>query len=335
MRPWIAPRPFLLAINVRPVTIRQGFANLALNFWVQGLSVIPNRAPSPIDKLAIAVVHQPERAQAAPSGAREDALRFLLQTAADAKITGVATRPEGDGERWLGQAWPFPSPFKVTVRTVPISDGVDRIEARARRSLERLGLPRGEALLISSAADLAGAEGRALWDRLSALKDRGLFKRIGFCATVEDGPALLARRFQPDIVQLPVNMLDQRAHRTGVLSELAGLGVDVHASSVFADGLLFMSGDALPADMVRHGHALSRIRRRLAEARVDPMQATLAYALGLPEVSAVVASVASAAELRATIAAAHAPAPALDWEALQLEPATIATGSAARISSAA
>ena len=297
--------------------------------------MIPNRAPSPIDKLAIAVVHQPERAQPAPSGAREDALRFLLQTAADAKIQKVATRPEGDGERWLGQAWPFPSPFQVTVRTVPISDVVDRIEARARRSLERLGLPRGDALLISRAADRAGAEGRALWDRLSALKDRGLFKRIGFCATVEDGPALLARRFQPDIVQLPVNMLDQRAHRTGVLSELAALGVEVHASSVFADGLLFMSGDALPTDMARHSHALSRIRRRLAEARVDPMQATLAYALGLAEVSAVVASVASAAELRATIAAAHAPAPALDWEALQLEPATIATGPAARISSAA
>ena len=302
---------------------------------MQGPLVILNRAPSPIDKLAIAVVHQPERAQVPPSGAREDALRFLLQTAADAKITKVATRPDGDGERWLGQAWPFPSPFQVTVRTVPISDGVDRIEARARRSLERLGLPRGDALLISSAADLAGAEGRALWDRLLALKDRGLFKRIGFCATVEDGPALLARRFQPDIVQLPVNMLDQRAHRTGVLTELAGLGVDIHASSVFADGLLFVSGEALPPEMARHSHALSRIRRRLAEARVDPMQATLAYALGLPEVSAVVASVASAAELRATIAAAHAPAPALAWEALQLEPATIATGSAARISSAA
>ena len=290
---------------------------------------------SPVAKLALAVVTEHERATPAPVGAREEAMRTLLQTGADAGVNVIATRPEGDNERLLGQAWPFPSPFRVTVRTVSLSEGVDRVEARARRSLERLGLPRGDALLVSSATDLAGAGGRELWDRIRALKDRGLFKRIGFCATVEDGPALLARRFQPDIVQLPVNMLDQRAHRTGVLTELAGLGVDIHASSVFADGLLFMSGEALPPEMARHGHALSRIRRRLAEARVDPMQATLAYALGLPEVSAVVASVASAAELRATIAAAHAPAPALDWEALQLEPATIATGSAARISSAA
>lgn len=283
----------------------------------------------------MAVVHQPERAQPAPSGAREDALRFLLQTASDAGLHQVATRPVGDDERWLGQAWPFPSPFQVSIRTVSITEGVDRIEARARRSLERLGLPRGDLLLISNAADLAGSEGRALWDRLSALKARGLFRKIGFCATVEDGPALLARRFQPDVVQIPCNILDQRAQRTGVLSELAALDVAVHASSVFADGLLFMSSETLPPEMSRHAHALSRIRRRMAEARVDPMQATLAYAMNLPEVATVVASVASAAELRAVIAAAHAPVPSLDWATLQLEPATMAADSLSRINSAA
>lgn len=290
--------------------------------------MIANRAPSPIDKLAVAVVHEPVRAVNSyapfPAGAREEALRFLLQTAADAGVTLVATRPDGDGERRLGQAWPFPSPFQVTVRTVAIADGVDRVEARARRSLERLGLPRGDALLVSGADDLAGAEGRALWDRLEALKARGLFRRIGFRATVEDGPALLARRFQPDVVELPVSLLDQRVQHAGVLSELAGLGVAVHACSVFADGLLFISGEPLPPGMAAHAHSLSRIRRRLAEARIDPMQATLAYVMGLPQVSAVIASVASAAELRAVVAAANAPTPALDWAALRLEPTAAA-----------
>lgn len=280
-------------------------------------------------------MHQPDRAIPAPAGAREESLRLLLQTAADSGVARVATKPDGDGERWLGQAWPFPSPFQVSVRTVPVSDGVDRVEARARRSLERLGLPRGDLLLVSSAGDLAGAEGRALWDRLLALKDRGLYRRIGFCATVEDGPALLARRFQPDVVQLRCNLLDQRAQHSGVLSELAALDVAVHASSVFADGLLFIGAEALPPEMHRHAPTLSRIRRRLAEARVDPMQATLAYAMGLPEVSAVVASIASAAELRAVVAAAHAPTPALDWASLQLEPATTAVAGPRRVSSAA
>jgi hypothetical protein len=52
--------------------------------------------------------------------------------------------------------------------------------------------------------------------------------------------------------------------------------------------------------------------------------------MGLPEVSAVVASIASAAELRAVVAATHAATPDLDWASMQLEPATIAAGSRLR-----
>ena len=74
---------------------------------------------------------------------------------------------------------------------------------------------------------------------------------------------------------------------------------------------------------------------RLAEQRCDPMQAALAYALSLKGVDKVVASVASAAELRAILAAAHAPCPDLDWSALALEAPAAFTDARLRISSAA
>ncbi|GLK48763.1 hypothetical protein GCM10017620_17360 [Brevundimonas intermedia] len=297
-------------------------------------------APSPIDRLALAVVTEPQRPLNSllnsQTGAREDAMRFLLQTGSDAGVRMIATRPGGDGERLLGQAWPFPSPFRVTVRTVSLNEGLDRVEARARRSLERLGLPRGEALLVDNAADLAGAEGRALWDRLQSLKDRGLFRSIGFCATIEDGPALLARRLEADVVQVSCNLLDQRAAAEGVLDELKSVGAQVHLASVFAGGLLFSGGDDLPSHLANYAQVLSRTRRRLAERRCDPMQAALAYAFSLKAVDRVVASVASAAELRAILAAAHAPSPDLNWSELALEaPAAFAADARARISSAA
>ncbi|NBB64495.1 aldo/keto reductase [Pseudomonas sp. ODNR1LW] len=297
-------------------------------------------APSPIDRLALAVVTEPQRPVTAlmrgQAGAREDAMRFLLQTGSDAGVRMIATRPVGDGERLLGQAWPFPCPFKVTVRTVSLNEGLDRVEARARRSLERLGLPRGEALLVNNAADLAGAEGRALWERLQSLKDKGLFRNIGFCATIEDGPALLARRLNADVVQVSCNLLDQRAAAEGVLDELKAAGARVHLASVFAGGLLFSGGDDLPPHLADYAQVLSRTRRRLAERRCDPMQAALAYAFSLEAVDRVVASVASAAELRAILAAAHAPSPDLNWSELALEaPAAFAADARSRVSSAA
>lgn len=276
-------------------------------------------AQNPVGRLALAVAVEADRDRPMPLFQREEAVRHILQTAADAGVSCVATKPEGDGERLLGLGWPFPSPFRVTVRTVPITDGVDRAEARARRSLEHMGLPRGDTVLVRAATDLAGDEGRALWSKLQALKERGLFRRVGFIASIEDAPAVMARRFKPDVVQLPCNVLDQRAVRSGILEQLAEQDVAVHLSSVFAKGLLFGAMDTIPAEMGWMAPRLSGVRRKLAEARVDPMQAALAFALRLEGVEAVIAKVNSAAQLRAIIAASHAPCPDIEWKSLSLD----------------
>lgn len=275
-------------------------------------------AQNPVERLSLAIAVEPARQRPMPQLQREDAVRHILQTASDAGIRRVATKPEGDGERLLGLGWPFPSPFRVSVRTVPLIEGVDRAEARTRRSLEHMGLPRGDTVLVQAATDLVGEEGRALWGRLQALKDRGLFRRIGFIASVEDSPAALARRFRPDVIQLPCNVLDQRFISSGTLCQLAEQGVAVHLSSVFAKGLLFAAMEALPLETRAMVPQLSRIRLRLAEARVDPMQAALAFALRLEGVESVITKVNSAAQLRAIIAASHAPCPDIDWTSFSL-----------------
>jgi aryl-alcohol dehydrogenase-like predicted oxidoreductase len=252
----------------------------------------------------------------------ESAVRNILDTAADARVALVDTAAAyGDAERVLGRSWPFPSPFSVVTKTVRLEEGLDRLEARARRSLERLGLARGYALLVHTAEDLMGSEGRALWARLQKLKHEGLFQRIGFSAYASDEPAALARRFQPDIVQVPCSLLDQRLVRDGTLDALASQGVEVHLRSVFLQGLLFLPHDGLPPRLAAAAPRISRIRRTLAEAGADPLQAALAFALDRPEATAAIVGVTSAAELRAILAASYQPTPRLDWKALALDDA--------------
>ena len=172
---------------------------------------------------------------------------------------------------------------------------------------------------MHSAADLEGAEGDALWTRLQGLKAEGLYGAIGVSAYAGDDPVRLARRFAPDVMQLPFSVLDQRLADDGTLAEVAALGVEVQLRSIFLQGLLFLPGGALPPRLAAAAPALSRIRRLIAEAGADPLQAALAFALNRPEASAVVVGVTSAAELRAVLAAAAAPAPTLDWAALRLD----------------
>ena len=250
----------------------------------------------------------------------EEEVRLILDTAAVNGLGVVDTAPVyGDSERVLGRSWPFPSPFRVVTKTVPVDEGLDRVETRARRSLERMGLSRGYAILVHSADDLLGPDGQALWDRLRGLRDEGLFQKIGVSAYGSDEPVLLARRFRPDVMQLPCSLLDQRLDRGGALRALADLGVEIHLRSVFLQGLLFLDRDQLPAGLVDAGPRLSRIRRALAEAGADPLQAALAYAQTRPEAAAVILGVTSAAELRAILAASNAPVPDLDWASLALD----------------
>lgn len=244
----------------------------------------------------------------------------VLQVAALAGVPLIDTAAEyGEAESVLGRTLPRPSPFRLITKTASVALGVDAVEARARASLERMGVERAGALLVRSGADLLGPEGPALWTRLQRLKDEGLFEQIGVSAHAGDDPLGLANRFKPDLIQAPASLLDQRLIRGGALTEIAALGVEVHLRSIFLQGLLFMPRDDLPPLLADAGPRLSRIRRTLAEAGADPLQAALAFALARPEASAVVVDVVSAAELRAVLAAAAAPAPHLDWGALALD----------------
>ncbi len=245
-----------------------------------------------------------------------------LDLAADAGLHYLDTSAEfGDAELKIGKLAPRTRPFKVTTKTISLANGLGALENRARRSLRNLGAPSAYALLINSAEDLLGPGGEALWRKAQELKDAGLFERVGVSVRAEDAPAALARRFKPDIMQLPVSLLDQRLITSGELQTLAELGVELQLRSIFLQGLLFLPRDGLPAELASAGPRLSRIRREIAEAGADPLQAALSFALQRPEATSVIVGVASAAELRAIIAAAMAPPPRLDWSNLALDDA--------------
>lgn len=249
----------------------------------------------------------------------EDEVRQILALAGDCKIKHIdAAHYDGDVERILGRNWPFPSPFKPQVRTLRVEKGLEWLESRLRRSVDHMGLVRAHAALVDSAEDLTGAQGDELWGRLEKLKAEGLISKIGISATYKDQPVLLARRFKPDIIQVPVSILDQRLVRNGDLAALAGLGIEVQVRSVFLQGLLFLPRESLPANLVAIGPHLSKVRRLMMEQGADPLHAALSFALNLSGVSTVMVGVTSAAELRAIIAASERKAPKLNWDAMAL-----------------
>ena len=260
---------------------------------------------------------------AAPTRGRAPELevREILAVAARAGIgvldTGAAST---HGEGILGAVLPKPMPFAVTVKAPRGDRGPLYVEAEARAALARLGLERADAIMVQSAGDLFSPYGPAWWACLKTLRDDGLFARVGISAYASDDPPGLARRFQPDLIQAPASLLDQRLLVDGSLAAVRDLGVEVHLRSIFLNGLLFLPPDRAPSHLGAASISrLSRARRLIAEGRSDPLQAALGFALSRPEANAVIVGAATAAELSAVVAAAASPPPDLDWDNMALE----------------
>ena len=222
-------------------------------------------------------------------------------------------------ETALGDIMPRPNPFKVSISTVRPDRGPDFVENEVRASMRRLGVDQVDAVLVPSATDLFGPHGLALWDRLKALKDQGLTRKIGVSVFASDDPLGVARRFRPDIIQAPASLLDQRLLIDGTLAALTGIGIEVHLRSIFLSGLLFLPADRAPNHLKEAASRISRARRLIAEGRSDPLQAALGFALSRPEAAAVLVGVTTAAELNAVIATASSPPPDLDWDDMAID----------------
>ena len=94
--------------------------------------------------------------------------------------------------------------------------------------------------------DLFLPGGEKIFSTMEALKKEGLVKNIG--VSVYNGEQIdrLLDKYSIDLVQLPINILDQRLMNSGRLSRLKELNVEIHARSAFLQGLLLMPINSIP-----------------------------------------------------------------------------------------
>ena len=76
---------------------------------------------------------------------------------------------------------------------------------------------------------------------LFKLKSKNLVKKVGVSiyTTKEIEKLLRLKKNIPDIIQLPLNLFDNRAYKSGLLKKLKQKNIELHARSVFLRGILF------------------------------------------------------------------------------------------------
>ncbi len=170
-------------------------------------------------------------------------------------------------------------------------------------SLQRLGRARIYGCLIHHAADLAGPDAAVIVEELVSARSQGLVKKIGVSVYNEKEIADVLKVLTPDIIQLPANIFDQRLVLSGRMRDLHRRGIEIHARSVFLQGLLLMSPQRLPAALSFAEAPLRKFDDACIEASCTRLEASIAYAASIPEFDRVLVGVASQGQLKEVVAA--------------------------------
>ena len=159
----------------------------------------------------------------------------------------------GNSESVLGKALPANHHFRIVTKS-PVfkSDKINASHADTlisvfNRSLENLRQDSLYALLIHDADDLLAPGGELLIEAMRKLAASGRVKRIGVSVYTANQVERLLGLFTPDVVQIPINPFDQRLIVSGHLEKLKNLGVEIHARSIFLQGLLLLEPRSLPS----------------------------------------------------------------------------------------
>ncbi len=255
-----------------------------------------------------------------------DAVAGILDAAAGRGVRIIDTATSyGESEEVLGAALHHDHDFAIITKTPMFAAGavgkrqIDALVEGFHSSLSRLHCRTVFGLLLHRGANLENPGAERLARALEDVKRAGLVAKIGVSLHHPDEIDLALRYFTPDIVQLPLNAFDQRAITNGCLARLQGAGVEVHARSVFLQGLLMMAPDALPARLAAAVKPLRRFRSLAQEAGLTPLAAAMQFVRRRQEVDAVIVGVTSPSELEEIVDAFEAPDAGIDFTALAVE----------------
>jgi len=160
------------------------------------------------------------------------------------------------------------------------SKDADKLVVDFKKSLSLLKQGHIYGLLIHHVDDLLASGGELLIDALISLREHGLVEKIG--ASIYDPNILetLCERIDLDVVQLPLNVFDQRAISNGSLDLLHESGVEVHARSAFLQGLLLMPLCDVHQYFSKWYNVLAAWHYRCESFEITPLQAALGFVVG-------------------------------------------------------
>lgn len=210
----------------------------------------------------------------------------------------------GDSEKILGSILADDGCFSVVTKTpvfknqVIAKNEVTELSNAFIDSLKKLQQKSIYGLLVHAAEDLLKHGGDLLWKEMCHLKEQGMVKKIGVSIYTAEQIDKILDKYPIDLIQLPINVFDQRLLLNGYLNKLKKLNIEIHARSIFLQGVLLSKVKELPEYFKPLHRHLQGYYEFVYKHKWILVQAALGFVLGIKEIDTVLLGVDNEIQLR-------------------------------------
>ena len=155
-------------------------------------------------------------------------------------------------------------------------------------SLKNLKIKKFECLLLHNANSLLCKNGDEIYKGIRNMKINGLTSKIG--VSIYDFNVLdkILKKFKFNLIQVPFNILDQRLVEKGWLKKLKKRKIEVHARSIFLQGILLLKHNQLPKKLIKFSKKLMVWENWLKKNKFSSLQVCLSFVLNQRQLDGIV-----------------------------------------------
>ena len=232
-----------------------------------------------------------------------DEVKNILDYAKDKGIDTLDTASGyGNSEQVLGKAGV--NNYQIITKTTPLKNGVDGVIKGFHQSLDNLNIGQVDGLLIHNIDDVKDKRFGDLFHKVNELKEEGLINKIGFSTYTPDQVDFLLENFDFDLIQVPFNVFDTRLIEGGQLQALKKKNIEIHARSVFLQGVL-LNFDNLPSYFLTWKKQLIEYQKMVENSGLSLLEYALNFSLNIQEIDKTLVGVYNLQQLQEIITASQ------------------------------
>ena len=209
-------------------------------------------------------------------------IKKLFNFAFKNKVETIDTSPlYNESEKMIGSL--NNNRFKIISKIPIIPKNIKRqnvkkwLNKSSLNSLKNLKIKKFECLLLHNANSLINKNSVEIYNAIKNLKKIGITNKIGVSIYDYNLLEKILKKFKFDVIQAPLNIFDQRLVNTGWLKKLKKRKIEVHARSIFLQGVLLLKHNQLPKDLRKFNKCWIKLENWLKKNKFSSLQACLSY----------------------------------------------------------